>query len=215
MSQQINLYNPQLRKQREWLSLPVVALAAGAVILMEGALFFWQGGERADLQQQLAAAQGQARQLQEELGIAGKALAERKANTALAKDIELAADSLKQREDVLRVLDLVKPSGEAGFAGYFMAFARQTIEGVWLTGFSIAQDRMEIHGRMVDGALLPVYIRRLDAESAFRGRRFAALDMKGVVPTPEKPTAESGARKPAQPYIEFVLETGAPKVEGK
>ena len=79
-----------------------------------------------------------------------------------------------------------------------------------LFGFAFAQKNIEIRGRLTDPALLPVYIGRLNAEPAFAGRRFAALDMKGVEPAPA--SAETPAAPPARAAVlprhtEFVLRT--------
>ncbi|MDE2584906.1 MAG: hypothetical protein KGN39_05860, partial [Betaproteobacteria bacterium] len=91
---------------------------------------------------------------------------------------------------------------------------------LWLTGFEIGPGglEMEIRGRMVNQSLLPRYIQRLDNEPRFRGRRFAALEMRGVDGSDK---AEKDSDKPAglpasglaktEPsagpakYVEFVL----------
>ena len=57
--------------------------------------------------------------------------------------------------------------------------------------------------------MLPKYIKRLNDEPAFAGRRFATLDMKGVDPVNDKPEAGQVVNKaPASPpYTEFTLRT--------
>lgn len=220
MSQQINLFNPALRKQREWLSLPVIAAAFALVLVVELLAFVWYGRERGGLQTQLTALQAQSRQLQEDVQSLVKLMPERQANPALTKEVERTAESLRQYEEVFKALETASADGGQGFAPYFMAFSRQAIEGVWLTGFTINSRTMEIRGRVLDGALLPAYIRRLDAEANFHGRKFAALDMKGVEPKPLDPAAgakpaTSAGSKPERPYIDFVLQgVGIPAAQG-
>lgn len=211
MSQQINLYNPALRKRREWLSLPVIAVVTGLVLLVEVAAAAWQGWERADVQSRLAGMQSQLRLLQEEVQTIARVVAERQSDPALAKEIERANEALRQREEVFKALETAAADSGNGFSGYFMAFARQTMDGLWLTGFTINSRTLEIRGRALDGALLPTYIRRLDAERNFQGRKFAALEMKGVEPKPTDSAAAKPAVKPARPYVEFLLQgVGAP-----
>lgn len=118
--------------------------------------------------------------------------------------------AVAQRQDVLNVVaqgDL--PSSHA-YSGLFEGFSRQVVEGAWLTGFVFAQKNIEIRGRLTDPALLPVYIGRLNAEPAFAGRRFAALDMKGVEPAPasaETPAAHAARAAVLPRHTEFVLRT--------
>jgi hypothetical protein len=68
-----------------------------------------------------------------------------------------------------------------------------------------------MRGRLLDPALLPAYIRRLNGEPAFRGRHFAALDMQGVLPPPVV-AGQTSVPVPAAPpplgptrYTEFAL----------
>jgi hypothetical protein len=94
------------------------------------------------------------------------------------------------------------------------AFSRAGSDGLWLTGFRVLDDgsQLDINGRMVDQALLPAYLKRLEAEPVFHGRRFSALDMKGGewVPaaTPGAPVeANRGQGQNGRWYVDFVLQT--------
>lgn len=206
MSQQINLLDPSLRPRREWLSLMSLVIAVGVALLMNSGLYVVERLEFAEQSGRLATVQAQTKQLQDELVAVGKMLAEKKSDPNLVRETERASELLRQREEVLRVLQMAGPTAAPGFSGYFMAFSRQAMEGVWLTGFSIGPEKMEIRGRMLDGALLPVYVRRLDGEPSFHGRRFAALEMKGVTPLAPAKNADRPATKPERPYVEFVLQ---------
>jgi hypothetical protein len=69
---------------------------------------------------------------------------------------------------------------------------------------------MEIRGRTLDPALLPEYIRRLNAEPAFRGHRFAALSV--ALPTAPAPAASVAPAATVPPWHEFAL---VPELEAK
>jgi hypothetical protein len=78
-----------------------------------------------------------------------------------------------------------------------------------LVGFGFSGKEIEIRGRLLDPALLPTYINRLNDEPAFAGRRFSALDMKGVDPADDKhddPSVAAKTKAPAR-YTEFALRT--------
>lgn len=223
--QQINLLNSALRPQREWLTLRNVALALVLVLLAEGLAFAVQRQRNAALAQELTSLQARSRLLQEETQTLGRMIGERQPDPALAEEIARTAQALAQREEALRALEgplapgaPAGDGGSGGFARVMLGFARQTVDGVWLTGFTIGGERMEIRGRMLDAALLPAYIRRLNGEPIFNARQFAALDMKGIVPAApgtEPAGAASGVpAAPTRPYVEFVLKGVDPSPAG-
>ena len=80
-------------------------------------------------------------------------------------------------------------------------FARLSQSDLWLTGFlvTVGGEEIEIRGRMLDPSKLPAYVQRLSSEPAFRGRRFAALEMHGVDPDDPKdqPSAAMVSEKPS------------------
>lgn len=210
MSQQINLLLPELRPRFDWLALPVVA-AAGAAGLLLIALLASAGVMRVNaLKENETALRAQLTALQQQVQTLGQRLGARQGDTTLDQQLAAARLAVAQRQDVLNVVaqgDL--PSSHA-YSGLFEGFSRQVVEGAWLTGFVFAQKNIEIRGRLTDPALLPEYIGRLNAEPAFAGRRFAALDMKGVEPAPASP--ETPAAPPARAAVlprhtEFVLRT--------
>lgn len=209
MSQQINLILPALRPRFDWLALPVVAGAAlvGLVLVcILAALGVNQSmnlrAHEAEIKNQLLAAQQQVQSL-------GQSLAARQGDTSLDRQITAARLGVTQRQEVLAVIAQGDVAQGSAYSGLLQGFSRQTLEGVWLLGFVFADKEIEIRGRLLDPALLPTYINRLNDEPAFAGRRFAALDMKGVDPADEKPEAAASAVKPKVParYTEFTLRT--------
>ena len=85
------------------------------------------------------------------------------------------------------------------------AFARQAVQGLWLTGFRITGDAAQISlsGGVISPELLPAYIQRLGRESIMQGKTFSTLQM-------QQPAAKTGVTPaPAAPrYVEFVLHSG-------
>ena len=74
-----------------------------------------------------------------------------------------------------------------GFSNFMAALARQTPEGLWLTGFEIQSGGHAIllQGRLLSEAVLPSFVERLNHEVDLRGRRFAALQVTAVPAKPE------------------------------
>lgn len=210
MSQQINLLLPELRPRFDWLALPIVAGGGVAGLLLVAALAGLGSLRVNSLTAHENALRAQLAALQQQVQSLGQSLGARQGDATLDKQLAVARLAVGQRQEVLSIVaqgDL--PSSQA-YSGLFQGFSRQIVEGAWLTGFGFAQKNIEIRGRLSDPALLPIYISRLNAELAFAGRRFAALDMKAVDPTEEKreATATPALRKFVPPrYTEFVLRT--------
>lgn len=215
MAQQINLYNPALRRQREWLTLTNVAAVSalfGCLLIAFGfALQSKIQGKKAAavvLDARLNGARAGVLQLG---GQAGKTAAEEAGERELG-DLK---QQVATRREVLAALQgggqLAAELGrsDSGFADYLRGLARQSVRDLWLTGFSVGQggDGLEVRGRMLSPGRLPEYIKRLNGEATFKGRQFVSLNIS----TPEKverPGAATGTR-----FSSFVL-TAVPAKAG-
>lgn len=215
MSQQINLYDAELLRKREWLT--AANLAAGCAVLLL-AVGGWGAAARTQLAR-LEAESGElapaVKGLQDQLVALGKQAAGAKPDARLEADLTAARERLRVRREVLAALKKGVGAESPSFAEYLRGFARQAPKGLWLTSFKISDGgaSMEIHGRMTDAALLPDYIARLNNEKAFRGRAFAALKIEaGKAESPDGKAAEGSgaagappaAAQPA-PFLEFTL----------
>ena len=180
MSQQINLYEDRLRPNREPLTGRRLALAA---VLVLAVLVAWGVVERraADAATaQLAGVQAEVAASQQRLAALGKSLAERKLPDALKAQIDGARVRLASHQAVMSLLDAGQLGNETGFSAVMRGFSHLASNELWLTGFTVAAggQEIEIRGRMFDAAKLPQYVQRLADEPAFKGLRFAALDMQ-------------------------------------
>lgn len=198
MSHQINLYDASLRRQRHWLTTANLAFALAMITTL---LLGWGAWARIDasrLATQLAALDARTQAVREEsVAMAGR-LAARKPDLRLELDLAAAKELLDIRQGILDKLGEGATPAAGNHAEHLRGLARQGLTGLWLTGFSVGADgrRMEIRGRTLDPALLPQYIRRLNAEAAFRGHRFARLNLA-------RPAAAPGGAAPA--FHEFTL----------
>lgn len=210
MSQQINLINPALRQRRDWLHFNVVAPAALLCLALIIVATTYLQRQQAELAQQEAVLGAQLKATQDRLQALSRTLGERKANPALAKEVERLVAAVALRQQALDTL-AGQSASERHFSDVMRGLARQRMTGLWLTGFAASADSLEIRGRMLDASLLPDYIRRLDAEAAFQGRRFDMLDMKDVKPPPPAANSTPAARPevPVLPrHVEFALLAG-------
>jgi hypothetical protein len=147
--------------------------------------------------------------LQQQLVSLGQSLGQRKADANLPGQIALEKTGIADRKEVMAFVGIGQPTRVPEYSKVLKGLAEQRVEGVWLTGFRLAPSAIELRGRLLDPTLLPVYINRLNADTVFFGRRFSALEMKGVDPAAEKALDSKLETKPVvgRRYTEFVLHT--------
>lgn len=205
MSQQINLLSPDLRRKRERVSATHVALLTVVAVLIVLSVAVWTRKE-AELSAQSAEEQeSKLKALKEQIAAAGKELLARKPNERLLVELAGARSQLEGRQEVMKYLEHGGLASADGFAQFLHGLARQTVNGVWLTGFSVNEGGhdMELRGRALQAALLPDYIRRLNGEAVFRGRSFASIDVHRA--DGDKPAPEGAGRNALPRFVEFVL----------
>lgn len=201
MSQQINLFNPVFLKQKKYFSV-VTMLQALLMIAVGSAVFYGY-------------ADYQTKQLAKQSEEAGKRYASEqamldnyRAQFSPAQTRQLLENELKATEakvfaqqDIIDMLKSGAIGNTAGYSGYMRAFARQAINGLWLTGFNITGDaaQLSLSGAVMSDSpnLVPAYIQKLGNEAVMHGKSFAALQM-------QQPELKDG--KPAH-YVEFTLQS--------
>lgn len=215
MSQQINLFNPIFRKQKKYLSTVTIAQSLG-LILFGGLLLSGYATYRsASLASDASIVDNQLKMAQSQLSRIDANYAPRQKNATLDEDIKKADAQLKSLQAVADILQKGELGNTKGYSTYLRAFARQIVDGLWLTGFNIygAGNEIGLRGRALRPEMVPVYINRLKTESVMQGKSFSALQMQVPMITP---TGKSDA--PTVPvaagFIEFNLQsTGLSKLQ--
>jgi cell division protein FtsL len=202
--QQINLYNPVFKAQRSPLSLKsacagwlAVAILLFAVACYQKITLYWLQQEERDLGQKLASAQAETQTL-------GKEVASRRRDPRIEAEVIRLEQEVQGRREVMDVLHAGGLGDTRGFSDHLKAFARQSFDGVWLTGLSIASagKDVSVEGRASHAAFVPGYLKRLNGESAMQGHPFSELLI-------EEPPADPAAKAVRPNYVEFKLTTNA------
>ncbi|HEY5763788.1 MAG TPA: hypothetical protein VIS73_11330 [Rhodocyclaceae bacterium] len=196
----INLYDPALRRPREWVTLNSLALAAGVLLVLMlalGAGLRWDAaradGQRQALEADMAALSGEMAAVSAPAG----ALAE------MRRKIAETRAALTRKSEVIEVLQRGGMLRSDAFSGYLAGLSRRDVDGLWLTGFSIGPGplAMEIRGRVSTSSALPAYLDQLGSDTAFAGRSFASLAVA-------RGSSSEGDGRPY--YADFVLKAELP-----
>ena len=207
MSQQINLFNPIFLKQKKTFSA-VNMLDALALLLVGVAAFYaYASIESLNLDRQSVETARQYEQARASLAQTSARYAPKNVDASLEAEVKNLQGQLSARKAILDRLGAVLAASEISYAEYMRALARQSLGGLWLTGFKIGKGgaEIEIVGRALQPELVPSYIRRLSQERAMRGRAFDSLNMtQREDALPAEPSRPPGA--PASySYTEFRL----------
>lgn len=217
MSQNINLFSPAFRKPRQLLTLAVVAQCLGITLAALLGYNYYVQQELRAVAAELAAAQ---KLFDTQVNFAEK-LKVRPVPAVTEAQLDAEIRQLEAEFRLaLKSIEALKSDAfgsQQGFAEYLRAFSRQSIGGLWLTGFSIGgSGELEIRGRALSPDLLPSYIQRLNRERVLAGRTIARLEMIRPKPEPVVDKAEGAdeaARTPS--FLEFSLATGTASPEKK
>lgn len=212
--QYINLLAPEFRPRRLWLTLErAVAFVTVALVLISGVQLYER--QKLDgLREELKAAQAL---LKNQSVLVDRMRAEMsgpKTVSPLESEVQRLEGELKVARDSMKVLEGGDAGNREGFSGYFEALSRQSIDGLWLTGFSVSgSGDVVIKGRVVRADLVPAYLQRLNRESVLQGREFSNLDLRRPKLPPPKPGEAVVAEAPP-PFLEFALMTELPQTSG-
>ena len=203
MSQQINLYNPLLLKQKKFFSARTMAQALGLIALGLAAVYGYARYQVTNLHTETELAGKRHEAVQARLARISQQFGPRQKSAELEASIKRAEAELLALTEVQAALKQGGLVSASGFSPYLKALARQVVEGVWLTEFSASGSEMVISGRTLMPGLVPDYIQRLSGESVMQGRKFAMLEMR----KPATLTTKDGKPGVMPRYIEFTLQS--------
>jgi hypothetical protein len=214
VTQQINLFNPIFRKQKKYFSSVTMAQAL-AIILLACALLAVDASIRMRaLARQAAETDALLAARQQRLTEVKVQFAPRQKSTTLAAEILEAQQELVMLQNASATVQRGGFGDTIGFSPYFRAFARQSIDGLWLTDVRLASggSAIGIQGNVLQAPLVPQYMGRLASEPVMKGKSFATLAMDAVAP-PSTARLDGGAApaaaSAAPTYLKFSLQSVA------
>ena len=195
MSQQINLFNPLFLEKKKYFSAVTMTQALGLIVLgmtLFYAFAFWQDRS---LARQIAESGRAYEQQKQQFGKITAELSPEKREAQLDQDLKSIEAAIALRRSLMGEFGKGGPAGPGGYSEYLRAFARQTVQGLWLTSIQIAEGggQLTMSGRALQADLVPVLIGRLKQESVLRGRPLEGLAI----------TRSTAGKAPGRAIVEF------------
>ena len=206
MSQQINLFNPIFLKQKKHFSARTMLQGLGLIAAAVAAMYALQLYQLSALRTQERGMRLQAQHATQQVVNASGDSRGTRAAREMEDEIRNAEYELKVLQDLSGAVQAEVAAGDGGFSKYLAAFARQPVSGLWLTGFTVAGDDLEVRGRALRAELLPVFIRSLSREDVLRGRAFSEVSVSARAEA-AKAGPPAHASEAPQRFVEFSLGT--------
>jgi len=188
MKQQVNLYQPRVRKPGPLLSSTrAVVLVAGLAVLL-GAWFAVRYVQLRGLESRLQSVEMQRQAESRRVADYRRRYPPKHKSAQLQNKLATRERVLHTRQRVLAMLESGEVGNTQGFSAYLAALARQRVEGTWLTGFTLANGgrAVSLSGSTVEPDLVPAYIRNLTLEDVFRGLSFEQMELRRADEAPRR-----------------------------
>jgi hypothetical protein len=176
--QQVNLYQPIFRKQRQIFSAMTMVQASGIVAVALIGFYFLGLWRVAALEGEVEQLEGaEARLLMQLAGIDPSLSTNRRVE--VEEELRKLNATLRDQQRLVDALDEHPLGTTEGFSGFLTALGRQHTPELWLTDFAIngSTRALELAGRSTRAELVPAYLQRLGGEPALAGQRFDRLEI--------------------------------------
>jgi hypothetical protein len=178
MYQQINLYQPIFRKQRQIFS--ATTLVQGLAIVAAALVGVYAYGlvQVAGLEAEVVQLEGRERALTTQLARIDPSLGEGR-RAEVAEELRRLNETLLEQQRLVEVLREQPLGTTQGFSEHLAALGRQRTPELWLTRFAIngATGAIELAGRSTRPEIVPEYLQRLGSEPVLAGQRFDRFEI--------------------------------------
>lgn len=202
MNQQINLFQPLFRKERKILSFSAIIQVCLIIVAAFTAISAYSMWQVRGLQHNLDRLSAQYQQRLAQLEGITREANTLQVNNTTQSEIQRLEQELNAERRILSLLDGKHLRHIKGFSSYFESFSRQIVNGMWITGFDVAQggQSVQIRGSSIEPELVPQFLQGLSNERQLSGTQFSVLQML--------------REDMNYQWIDFVLSTGIIETQG-
>lgn len=181
MQQQINLYQPIFRRQEKRFSAKkLLGLFVGAAIFFTAVYGYARWNVHA-LETQLVDMQKQYNRELKRVDELSRQFPVKQKNLAMEQQLTRLRVERDAKQTLIGLLRGKSAFGNVeGFSGHMEGIARQRLDGMWVTGFSLNSggESIDIHGSSLSPELVPQFLQKLSAERSFTGAEFRVFKMQ-------------------------------------
>lgn len=200
MSQQINLFEPKFKRQTVLCSAVHLVQILGLVSLLSLSYYAYARYQLTQLLQQSNDTSQRNTAEQEKLARLIAENPSQQSPVQLQEERKSLQAHVQAQQALIDSLQTGEMGNTNGYSEYLRAFSRQAVPGVWLTGFEVVGDgvQMTLRGGALKPELVPNYMRKLSQEKSMHGKNFSALQM-------QQSKTETGNTESR--HVEFVLQS--------
>jgi len=203
--QQINLYVSGSGKDGADISLLNMVQGLGFIAICAMLFYGYSFFQTSEIKQQIEESNKTLFTEQTRLAEITAEYLRQRSGMTLEQELRKVETDLAVQREIINTMKSGVLGNTRGYSEYMQAFARQVVNGLWLTGFKIEGDavQMSISGAALAPELVPGYIKRLNNEKAMRGKTFTSLQMQ----LPKSIAGTDAGKQPATQYLEFNLQS--------
>jgi len=176
MKQQINLYLPEFKVQKDPITAEFMGKTLGAALIVMLTITGWDLLERSQLQAELGQLRETLAEETRKTDELDEQLARRSQNAELTNRLDSAEARYAAGLQIRDFLSETKLGNIEGFSEYFKDISRASIEGLAITEFQLAEggERVTMSGHVIDSAIVPRYVDNIEnGSSALRSKTFS------------------------------------------
>lgn len=176
--QQINLYVPELRPQRDAVTAGRLTSLTALLVVIAVLLFGWEQWRQTQLSRELARIEEQIQVQSPRTEALEQEAASRVTDAALLREAGSREQQATQMLQLLAFMQQVTLGNMVGYSEHLKDLSRASFQGIWLTDIALEGDAstVSLQGFLTSPAMLPDYVGRLGGgRSALNSRTFHRL----------------------------------------
>jgi Tfp pilus assembly protein PilN len=179
VNQQINLYQPIFRRQKKVFSAVAMLQVALIFFVVFASIYLYGQSKLQPLREQSAQVRAELAKVNAQLSKMENSADKESPSKLMENEIARLTAELEKRRQIMDVLQNQTLGNTAGLSAYMTAFARQHVQGMWLTKVSVSNGgrNLGLQGKTLNSELVPQYLARLGGEDVLNGMSFNALQL--------------------------------------
>lgn len=183
MKQSVNLYLPEFRKKKDWLTAVHMVQVCGLAMLLMLLVAGWEYWNVQKLNQELQEVEQQRVAAVEATNSLRTSFGSQSPDQDIVEQNRRLEETVNEKQAILEFLRGRDLGNTGGFSEYLADLARYHTEGMSLDAISLTSngESVSLRGSVLRAELVPIYLQNLSQGESFRGMSFHTLDIAEAV----------------------------------